>query len=192
MRKLIPVSALILILMTTCLSTAEDSKNFIVSTNRAGNFVLGMSKEDVFSLCNKNQIKELIKEGEEDYYLELNIYLSENVGPSISLQMDSDCTKTCIVSSMVITDSKFVTSKGISVGSSILELSESYKIDEIYGVVESHIPCVAGKCEPIVYTTTLNNVGFILDSKEAKWSYGNQIKFGNIPRHTKISGIYLF
>ena len=178
--------------MTTCLSTAEDSKNYIVSTKKAGNFVIGMSKEDVFTLCNNNQIKEIVKEGEEDYYLELKIYLSQNKKPSITLQMDSDCTKSCIVSSMIITDPKFVTSKGISVGSSLLELSESYKIDAIYGLVESNIPCLTEKCEPIVYTSTLNNVGFILDSKNGKWRYGNQIRINKIPKNTKISGIYLF
>jgi hypothetical protein len=181
-----------LVLITVSSLIAQDSKNLIVSTKKAGNFKIGMTKEEILTLCNNCKIKENIKEGEEDYYLEIDIYISINEVPSISLQMDSDCQKNCVVESMVINDATFVTSKGISVGNSVTDLSKAYKISEIYGVVESYIPCITGKCEPIIYTSEMENIGFVLDSKEEKWSFGNQVKLKDIPKDTKIKGIYLF
>ena len=65
---------IILVLLSVSILVAQDSKNLIISTSKAGNFVIGMTKDDVYSLCNNYQINDKIEEGEEDYYLELQIY----------------------------------------------------------------------------------------------------------------------
>ncbi len=194
MKKFFSCLTFIILLGYPSLVIAKGLNNYIISNTQAGNIKVGMFRKEVLSFFDNNQIKERIEVGEEEWEFKvINIFLSNTVKPSMSIQMDSNCKGPCKILTMEIYDPKFITSKGIHVGNSFGELVEKHGLDKIYGVnKEAQFDCLFDKCEPIVYTRDLKNVGFILDSKGAQWRFGEELKLQDIPKQTKIKSIYLF
>ncbi len=194
MKILIYCLAFIMFSGNSSLLMAEEINKYLISSGKAGSIKLEMSRKDVLSHFDKSQINEKIDVGEEEWEFKvIDIILTNEIKPAMSLQMDSNCTKSCKILTMAIYDPKFMTSKGICVGKSIDELIEKHGVDKIHGVKKiTQFECLFDKCDPIVYTVDLENVGFILDSNEADWSFGKFLKLQDIPKETKIRSIYLF
>ncbi|MBN2570815.1 MAG: hypothetical protein JXA68_01695 [Ignavibacteriales bacterium] len=165
----------------TKLKDGEDAMfnpEYIISSSKAGKVNIGIEISKLYDLYPSNRIKKSSMMMEGDKYEVYEIYDNSN---NLLFIVEPWCEDKCTVFRAIIKSPKMKTNKEIGIGSTVEQLKEKYKVEEIV-LVEAYV----------VATVENINITFVLDPSKIPDSWYRNPRMDKIPHDTKIIEMFVY